>query len=129
MPLRRLDWRLIAFWIATGVVAFENADGFVWSVLHIGYVTELVTHLGYPLYFINIVGTFQLAAAVALLVPRLPVVKEWAYTGAFINYSSALVSHLSVGDGHASLDVVGHHAAFPYCFLGASSARPPHQCR
>lgn len=90
--------RLIAYWIVTAAVAYENADGFIWSVLHIGYVTDLATHLGYPLYFINILGTFQLACAVALLVPRFPIVKEWAYAGAFINYSSALVSHLTLGD-------------------------------
>ncbi len=40
----------------------------------------------------------QLACAAALLAPRLPHVKEWAYTGAFFNYSSALVSHLFAGD-------------------------------
>ena len=97
--LSRPNWRLIAYWTVTALVAYENADGFIWSVLHIDYVTDLATHLGYPLYFINILGTFQLACAVALLVPRLPVVKEWAYAGAFINYSSALVSHLIVGDG------------------------------
>jgi DoxX-like family len=96
--VRRPNWRLVAYWVVTVLVAYENLDGFVWSVLHIGYITDIATHLGYPLYFINILGTFQLACSVALLVPGLPVVKEWAYTGAFINYSSALASHVIVGD-------------------------------
>ena len=61
-------------------------------------ITEQVAHLGYPLYFVNFIGAGQLACAVALLVPRFPVGKERAYTGAFINYSSALASHLTVGD-------------------------------
>jgi hypothetical protein len=98
--LSRANWRLIAYWTFTLFVAYENLSGSIWAFLRIEYVRVLLTHLGYPLYFLNILGPFELACAVALLVPRFPVVvKEWAYTGAFINYSGALASHLSVGDG------------------------------
>ncbi len=96
--LGRANWRLIAYWTFTLFVAYENLDGSIWAFLRIEYVRVLMTHLGYPQYFLNILGPFEFACAVALLVPRFPVVKEWAYTGAFINYSAALASHLSVGD-------------------------------
>jgi hypothetical protein len=57
-----------------------------------------LAHLGYPQYFMYILGPWQLACAAALLAPRLPRVKEWAYAGAFFNYSSAFVSHLFAED-------------------------------
>ena len=124
ISVRRADWRLVAYWIATILVAYENLDGFIWSVLHIDYITDIATHLGYPLYFINILGAFQLVCAVALLVPRLPIVKEWAYTGAFINYSSALTSHLLVRDP----PVIWSSAFIMLVLLGVSwLLRPSHR--
>ena len=41
----------------------------------------MLAHLGYPQYFANILGAWQLAAAAALIAPGLPLVKEWAYAG------------------------------------------------
>jgi DoxX-like family len=91
--------RAIAYWIFTLLVVFENAAGFLWAFLHIDYLRVMLAHLGYPQYFMNIMGAWQLAAAAALIAPGFPLVKEWAYAGVLFNYSSALISHLSVGDG------------------------------
>ncbi len=90
--------RTIAYWTFTLPVAFENAAGSMWVFLQLDYLRVMFAHLGYPQYFGYILGPWQLACAAALLAPRLPRVKEWAYGGAFFNYSSAFVSHLSVGD-------------------------------
>jgi len=90
--------RILGYWIVTLLVVFENAAGFVWAALHIEYLHVMLTHLGYPQYFMNIIGVWQLACAATLIAPRFPVVKEWAYAGAFFNYSSAFISHLAVGD-------------------------------
>ena len=58
------------------------------------YLHVLLTHLGYPQYFMNITGAWQLACAAALMAPRrFPLVKEWAYAGAFFDHSSAFISH------------------------------------
>jgi hypothetical protein len=91
--------RLIAYWIFTLFVVFENTAGFVWTVLKIDYLRVSLAHLGYPQYFANILGPWQLACAVALIAPRFLLVKEWAYAGAFFNYSSAFISHMFVHDG------------------------------
>jgi DoxX-like family len=91
--------RLIAYWIFTLLVVFENTAGFVWTVLKIDFLLVSLAHLGYPQYFANILGPWQLACAATLIAPRFPLVKEWAYAGAFFNYSSAIVSHMSVHDG------------------------------
>lgn len=63
------------------------------------YLHVMLAHLGYPEYFKYILGSWQLACAITLIWPRLARAKEWAYIGAFINYSSACVSHAFVGDG------------------------------
>ena len=56
-------------------------------------------HLGYPHYLLFILGAWKLPCAVALFVPRFPRLKEWAYAGAFFNYTGAAASHLLAGDG------------------------------
>jgi len=90
--------RLIAYWTFTLLVVFENVAGFVWTILHIEYLRVMLTHLGYPQYFAIILGPWQLACAAALIAPRFPLVKEWAYAGAFFNYSAAVISRVAVGD-------------------------------
>ena len=58
----------------------------------------------------TVLGIWYVLAGVALLAPRLPLLKEWAYAGLFFNYSGALASHPAVGDGVAT-------AAGPLFFL------------
>ena len=54
--------------------------------------------LGYPVYFIMIIGYWKVLGGIALLVPRLPRLKEWAYAGIFFNMTGAAVSHAVSGD-------------------------------
>ena len=90
---------VLAYWLFTLVVVYENASGFVWWVVDFDLPRDLIRHLGYPEYFSDILGPSQLAAAVILIAPGLPRAKEWAYAGTLINYSSAVASHLRSGDG------------------------------
>ena len=60
---------------------------------------EDMEHLGYPAYVLILLGVWKLLGAVAVLVPRFPRLKEWAYAGMFFNYTGAVASHLAVGDG------------------------------
>jgi len=89
----------ITYWIATAVVAAELAVGGVWDIARIAYVREIVGHLGYPTYLLTIMGVWKIPGAIALLVPRVPRLKEWAYAGTAITYLTAVASHLTVGDG------------------------------
>jgi hypothetical protein len=43
-------------------------------------------------YFATLLFVWKVIAALVLLAPRSPLVKEWAYAGMFIDYSSAVVS-------------------------------------
>ncbi len=90
---------LIIHWIAT--VAFIAP--LVWSAYQ--YLTEapkmvetMTAHLGYPMYFIKILGVAKLLGAAALLVNRPMRLKEWAYAGFTFDLIGAFVSHLAVGD-------------------------------
>jgi len=91
--------RIVGYWIFTLIVAWEMVAGSLWDLLRIEYVRVVLTHLGYPLYLLLILGVWKLPCAVVLLLPRIPRLKEWAYAGAFFNYSGAVASHVLVGDG------------------------------
>jgi hypothetical protein len=96
--------RSIAYWLFTVVVIFELAAGALWDLLRIEYVRVILAHLGYPLYLLIILGVWRIPGALALLVPRFPRLKEWAYAGAFFDYSGAAASHFLAGDN------IGHWA-------------------
>ena len=63
----------------------------------IPFVSDLAAHLGYPSYFLVLLGSWKVLGAVALLVPRRALLKEWAYAGAFFTYTGAIASHLTTG--------------------------------
>lgn len=98
-PQGRKAWaRTIAYWLFTVVVAFELAAGGVWDLLRIEYVRVVLAHLGYPLYLLDILGAWRIPGALAVLAPRFPRLKEWAYAGAFFDFTGAAASHLFRGD-------------------------------
>jgi hypothetical protein len=57
-----------------------------------------ITHLGYPIYFLTILGVWKILGVVALLIPKFPLLKEWAYAGFFFAMSGAIFSHIAVRD-------------------------------
>ncbi|MER5626724.1 DoxX family protein [Streptosporangium sp. NPDC002544] len=113
--------RPLAFWATTFVIVFELTAGSVWNLLPIEWVEVQLRHLGYPHYFAYILGVWQAGAAVAIIAPRLPLIKEWAYAGAFFLWSSAVASHLIVGDG---LQTWGVPLMFGTCAIASWVLRP-----
>jgi uncharacterized membrane protein len=113
---------ITAYWTTTAVLATECLVGGVMGMLQLSPFRETATDLGYPAYFMSILGVWYVSAGLVLLAPRLPRLKEWAYAGLVINYTGAAASHLWVGDGAKKL--VG-----PAIFLGLTAAswalRPP----
>jgi hypothetical protein len=100
VPRDRKDWvRTIAYWVFTLLIAYEMAAGGIWDLLRIEYVRVVLAHLGYPMYLLTIIGIWKIPCALVLVVPGLKRLKEWAYAGAFFNYTGAAASHFSVGDG------------------------------
>ncbi len=89
--------RAAAYWLATAVVAGELGLGGVWDIARIPSVRHLVTQLGYPSYFLVLLGTWKVLGAIALIVPRRALLKEWAYAGTVFTYTGAIASHLTTG--------------------------------
>jgi hypothetical protein len=88
----------IGYWAATGLVALGFAFGGLADLSRSPDVVAGLAHLGYPIYFAALLGVWKVLGAVAIVVPRFPRLKEWAYAGMFFDLSGALVSHASVGD-------------------------------
>ena len=59
---------------------------------------EMITHLGYPVYLLTLLGIWKILGVVAVLIPKFPLLKEWAYAGFFFIMSGAIFSHIAVGD-------------------------------
>lgn len=88
---------LIIYWIATTIIVLETATGSVWDILRIPLVSKIITGLGYPAYILTIMGIWKFFGAVALVIPRFPRVKAWAYAGLFFIYTGAAVSNFATG--------------------------------
>lgn len=100
--------RTITYWVATILVAFCMGSGGAAELLRVPGTVQGLVKLGYPTYFVSIIGFWKLLAAMALLFPRFPRLKEWAYAGIFFNMSGAAVSALATGaeTWHVAVDVV-----------------------
>jgi len=84
--------------IVTGLMAAFLLLSAVPDVLRIPNALQVFTHLGYPSYLLVFLGTAKILGVVAVLVPGLPRIKEWAFAGLTFDVTGALYSHLSVGD-------------------------------
>jgi uncharacterized membrane protein YphA (DoxX/SURF4 family) len=60
--------------------------------------SDMITHLGYPLYLLTFLGIAKMLGTVALLIPKFLLVKEWTYAGFFFMMTGAAYSHIAVGD-------------------------------
>lgn len=91
----------IIYWITTGFLAFGMLAGGVQQLLQIGGYVEIITQLGFPLYLLSILGAWKILGVIAILIPKFPLVKEWAYAGFFFAMSGAAISHIVEGQPFA----------------------------
>lgn len=116
--------RIIAYWVTTTLVVFELVLGGVWDILRVPQVRGLIEErLGYPPYFLVILGIWKLLGAVALVIPGFPRLKEWAYAGVTFDLTGAVASLLASGFIDAGT------LAYPIVMTGVAVAswalRPP----
>jgi len=88
----------IIYWIATGWLALGMLSTGIVQLLKTDEEVDMMTHLGYPVYFLTIIGVWKILGVIAVLMPKFPLLKEWAYAGFFIAMSGAVISHLISGD-------------------------------
>ncbi len=93
----------IIYWIATGWLALGMLSTGIVQLIKMEEEVDLMTHLGYPVYFLTILGIWKILGVVAVLIPKFPLLKEWAYAGFFFAMSGAVISHIASGDGAKEL--------------------------
>src|SRR5260221_2866959 len=90
--------KTIGYWVTTGLFAATFLASGAAELAAAPAVTVAMRALGYPLYFLTILGVWKVLGAAALLAPRLPRLKEWAYAGIFFDLTGAAASHAFSGD-------------------------------
>jgi uncharacterized membrane protein YphA (DoxX/SURF4 family) len=96
----------IIYWVSTLWLALGMLSVGAGQVFHMkagqGGV-DMITHLGYPVYFLTILGIWKVLGVVAVLIPKFPLLKEWAYAGFFFVMSGAAFSHIAANDPAVSV--------------------------
>jgi len=88
----------IIYWIATAWLALGMLSTGTVQLIKTKEEVDSITHLGYPLYFLTIIGIWKILGVVAVLIPKFTLLKEWAYAGFFFAMTGAIFSHLACGD-------------------------------
>lgn len=89
----------IIYWVATLWLALGMASTGAVQLFKLPADVEMMARLGYPSYLLTILGIWKLLGVAAVLIPKYPLVKEWAYAGFFFAMSGAVFSHIVSGDG------------------------------
>jgi hypothetical protein len=97
--------RNIVYWGATGLVAIVALAAGISYLAAAPQAVENFRHVGYPQQLRVLLGLAKLAGAIVLLLPRLPLLKEWAYAGFTFTWIAATVAHYLAADGKLLLPV------------------------
>src|SRR5215216_5644335 len=87
----------IIYWICTIWLALAMLASGVQQLLHSKSFVDIVIPLGYPMYFLTILGAWKILGVIAKLIPKFTLLKEWAYAGFFFVMSGAIFTHIASG--------------------------------
>lgn len=87
----------IIYWVSTIWLALGMVSTGLVQILKMDEEVSRMAQLGYADYFLTILGVWKILGVVALLIPKWPLLKEWAYAGFFFAMSGAVFSHLARG--------------------------------
>ena len=92
----KITYWIVTLWLALGMVstglvqllkAKEGQGG-----------VDMIHHLSYPVYLLTLLGIWKILGVLAVLIPKYPLLKEWAYAGFFFVMTGAIFSHIASGD-------------------------------
>jgi len=93
----KIIYWIATLWLALGMVATGLLQ--LMKVEAVGAVAPPgvwgIAKLGYPVYFLTILGVWKILGSIAVLIPKFALVKEWAYAGFFFVMSGAIFSHIA----------------------------------
>jgi uncharacterized membrane protein YphA (DoxX/SURF4 family) len=99
--------RSIAYWIMTILVALPLGSGGIAQLAQMKENVDGFTHvLGYPAYFVTVLGVWKVLGVIAILVPRFPRIKEWAYAGIFFDLTGAAASWAAIGGSGEAFHII-----------------------
>ena len=93
-----MNSRVFGYWTCTIIVAFIFVSSGICYVIGLPDVVGGVLHLGYPRYFVTLLGMWKVAGGVAIMLPRFPRLKEWAYAGVIFDLTGAAFSSTAIGN-------------------------------
>jgi uncharacterized membrane protein YphA (DoxX/SURF4 family) len=88
----------IIYWIATGWLALGMLSTGIVQLLKVEKEIAFIMRLGYPEYYLTLLGASKILGVIAILIPRLPLLKEWAYAGFSFTMIGAIFSHIAAGN-------------------------------
>ena len=97
----KIIYWIATIWLALGMVA--TGSGQLFQMKNGQGGADMITHLGYPVYLLALLGIWKILGVIALLIPKFPLLKEWAYAGFFFIMSGAMFSHIAIGDSVSTL--------------------------
>jgi len=92
----KIIYWIATIWLALGMVSTGAVQLFKTKAGQGG--VDMITHLGYPVYLLAILGSWKILGVIAVLIPKFPLLKEWAYAGFFFAMSGAIFSHIALHD-------------------------------
>lgn len=93
----------ITYWIFTGLLAAMMLFSAIPNIMATKQSVDIITtHMGYPEYFIVFIGIAKLLGVVAIVMPGVPRLKEWAYAGFTFDLVAVIYSFIALGDPIAS---------------------------
>ena len=87
----------IIYWVATVWLALGMTSTGIVQLIQLPEEVSMIGGLGYPAYFVTIMGTWKILGVIAILIPGFALLKEWAYAGFIFNMTGAIASHLIMG--------------------------------
>lgn len=93
----------IIYWISTLWLALGMLSTGIVQLLHVKEEVDFILRLGYPDYFLTLLGIWKILGVVAVLIPKFPLIKEWAYAGFFFAMSGAVFSHIAIDNAMSEL--------------------------
>lgn len=86
----------IIYWLSTLWLSLGMLSTGIVQLFHVQSGIEPILKMGYPVYFLTILGLWKILGVVALVVPKTPLIKEWAYAGFFFAMTGAVFSHIII---------------------------------
>lgn len=95
----------IIYWVSTLWLALGMLSTGITQLMKQKESADVVMNLGYPEYFLGLLGVWKILGVIAILLPKFPLLKEWAYAGFFFCMSGAIYSHFKMNS--AGFDYFG----------------------